>query len=644
MKILISIGLISIAFALQAQKSLVKYGDIPMDDMTMKQFDKDSSAAAVVLVDYGNAFIEDQAGEIVLTYMRHVRIKILKKDGLSMADASISLFHTTSSDERVTAIKASTYNLENGTIVESKLSKDGIFKEKFNRNYNVQKFTLPNAKVGSIIEYTYKVTSEFFTNFPSWQFQRSVPVRYSEYWAIIPDVFIYEKFMQGYIPVTTYETKSQNTAGIPTIAHHWISKNVPAFKEEPYMTCETDYVSKINFALASTNSNGVFREIMGSWEKLNSDLMENDDFGKVIAKSGFLKGKTEELTAGMTEPIQKISAIHDYVRNTIQWDGEEDFYAGNLKTIIEKKKGSSGDINLLLASMLDKAGLQVDMVLLSTRDHGFVRKQYPMTKQFNYVICAVKVGDKTMFLDATEKYLPMTTLPERCLNGEGLIISSTFKGWIDITSKVKAKTVISADFTIDEAGELKGKVTYIHDGYDAQEMRDKYSKKGEETYLKDFVSSKSWGIDKTTFEDLKDVGKPVKEIHEVTISEHGSASGDVIYINPFVTSQMQENPFKLEQRVYPVNFGRMEEKLYLFKVTLPEGYAVDELPAPAAIALPGNAGRYSYSIVQNANTINFTSNFQINKTLFIQDEYPALREFFNKVIAKQAEQIVLKKK
>lgn len=76
MKILISIGLISIAFALQAQKSLVKYGDIPMDDMTMKQFDKDSSAAAVVLVDYGNAFIEDQAGEIVLTYMRHVRIKI----------------------------------------------------------------------------------------------------------------------------------------------------------------------------------------------------------------------------------------------------------------------------------------------------------------------------------------------------------------------------------------------------------------------------------------------------------------------------------------------------------------------------------------------------------------------------------------
>ena len=194
MRNLICTFLISIAFAGQAQKSPVKYGDIPMDDMKMTLYDKDSSAAAVFLVNYGKAYIEIVVDDPVLTYERHVRIKILKKDGLSWADASILLYHTTSSDEKVTTMKASTYNLENGAMVETKLSKEGIFKEKYNRNYNKQKFTLPNVKVGSVIEYTYTVKSDFYTSFPNWQFQKDIPVRWSEYWAIFPEVFKYEKF------------------------------------------------------------------------------------------------------------------------------------------------------------------------------------------------------------------------------------------------------------------------------------------------------------------------------------------------------------------------------------------------------------------------------------------------------------------
>jgi uncharacterized pyridoxamine 5'-phosphate oxidase family protein len=86
------------------------------------------------------------------------------------------------------------------------------------------------------------------------------------------------------------------------------------------------------------------------------------------------------------------------------------------------------------------------------------------------------------------------------------------------------------------------------------------------------------------------------------------------------------------------------EKMYLCKIVIPAGYVVDELPQPKVIALPGNAGRYSYSLTQQGNIINVVSNFQINKSLFAQNEYPYLKEMYNQVIAKQAEQIVLKKK
>jgi hypothetical protein len=638
-------ALVLSCFSSFAQKSPIKFGEIPMEDMKMVVYGGDSSANAVVLTDYGIAYITvTSGGGAVLNFERHTRIKILKKEGLDFANSSILLYHAGSAEEKLANLKASSYNLEGGKVVETKMSKDGIFKEKYNRNYNQHKFTLPNVKEGSVIEYSYKKTSEFFTNFPNWQFQKTIPVRLSEYWAMIPSIFVYEKYMQGYVPVSSYDTKNQSYFDTEVKAHHWITQNVPAFKEEPFMTCEDDYISKLNFALSHINYSTHSEEIMGSWQKLNDNLLENDDFGKVIAKSGFLKDQVEQVTAGITEPIKKVEAISNHIKQTVEWDGEEDFYAGNFKKIIEKKSGTSGDINLMLASMLDKAGLEVDMVMLSTRNHGFVRQAYPMTKQFNYVICSVNLDGKTILLDATEKYLPFDVLPSRCLNGQGLVISKKNHGWITISTKAKAKTIVSADLALAVDGELKGKIQYTRDGYDAETMRESYNKKGEATYVKDFLATKQWQVEKSTFQDLKELSKSAKELHEVSIGEHSSATGDVIYINPFVTSQVQENPFKSEKREYPVDFGSLTDKTYMCKITLPENFVIDELPKNKIIALPGNAGKYMYNVVQTGNIINLTSIFQINKSLFIQDEYPLIKEFYNQVVAKQAEQIVVKKK
>ena len=629
-----------------AQKSPIKFGEIPMADLTMDTYEKDTSASAVVLVDYGVAYLEILVGGASLNFERHTRIKILSKDGLKWADVEVPLFHAGNSEEKITGLKATAYNLENGKIVESKLSKDGIFKEKFNRNITLHKFTLPNVKEGSVIEFSYTVRSEFLTRLPNWEFQETIPIRHSEYWATIPDFFIYEKYMQGYIPAQVYEVKPKNiSGGYQAKAHHWLIKDVPAFKEEPYMTSKRDYISKINFALSHYNFPGEqVQEVMGSWNKLNDVLLEDADFGGVIRGSNFLKDKVDEITAGMTDPIQKITAIHNHVKQNFEWDGVKDFYALPLKKLQEAKKGSAGDMNLYLASMLEKAALDVDMVLVSTRDHGFIRKEYPMHQQFNYVVCAVRLADKTVFLDATERFLPVNVLPERCLNGEGLVISKTRHGWIKLETKAKAKTSVNAELTIEDTGDLKGKLAYARDGYDAISMRNSYISKGEEAYVKDFLGTRSWEVNKTEFQNIQEIDKSTKENHELTIREHATAAGDVIYINPFVTSQIVDNPFKLETREYPVDFGSSVEKMYFCKFTLPEGYAIDEIPESKILLLPGNAAKYVYNVAQAGNTITVTSNFQINKNIFVQNEYANLREFYNQVVAKQAQQIVLKKK
>jgi hypothetical protein len=85
------------------------------------------------------------------------------------------------------------------------------------------------------------------------------------------------------------------------------------------------------------------------------------------------------------------------------------------------------------------------------------------------------------------------------------------------------------------------------------------------------------------------------------------------------------------------------DRLYMAKITVPEGYKVDELPPNRMFLLPDGGGKFVYNTSVVGNTINFTSHLSVTKNLVTADKYPLLREFYATVVAKQAEQIVLKK-
>ncbi len=656
------------------QKPPVKFGEIPIEDLKMQIYDKDSSAAAVILCDFGqSSLVYSQSDGFSINFERITRIKILSKDGLDWATFEVPLYKDGGNNEKFSALKAVTYNLENGKVVESKLKSDAVFKEKLNTNIDIMKFTLPNAREGSVVEVSYKVNSDFIANFQDWEFQSTIPVRWSEYRANIPEYFQYDKYMQGYIPLSINETKdvpnfitltstdrgsasfrgstqsqfNNDKIDFKEFRSRWVSKDVPAFKPEPFITTSKDYISKMNFELASTNFPGSgVKSYMGSWADINKLFSESSNFGKEVSGNGFLKKIVEDITAGLTTPEQKIAAINNYVKQNVEWNGSSQKFTDTpLKKVLEDRKGSSAEVNFILASMLEKAGLPVSPVLISTRDHGFVREATAISSQFNYVLCMVKVGEKKVLLDATDKLLPTGVLPERCLNGNGLVVSeSAGFSWVPLTSPVKSKTYYHADLVLSPAGELKGKLQADRSGYYASRSRKTYFSKGEGEYVKDFIGGRSWVVEKSEFTNAKEVNEGFKEAHQVSITDHITAANDVMYINPFLVLQEDENPFRLEKREYPVDFGSPLEKLYICKIAIPDGYVVDELPQSRLLRLPDNAAKFTYSTTQANNVISVTSSLQINNSLFSQEEYPHLREFYNQVVAKQAEQIVLKKK
>jgi hypothetical protein len=256
----------------------------------------------------------------------------------------------------------------------------------------------------------------------------------------------------------------------------------------------------------------------------------------------------------------------------------------------------------------------------------------------------VKIDDKQILLDATDKLLPTGIIPERCLNGRGLVITKDGKhSWVSLESPIKSRAFYSTDLTLNSDGQLAGTVIADRSGYYARQKRKNFFSHGQEEYVKDFVDGRSWTVAKSEFTNASEVSEAFKELHEVVIEDQVVSAGEVMYVNPFVVLREEENPFKLEKREYPVDFGSPLEELLICKIIIPEGYAVDELPKSQLLKLPDNAAKYIYSLTQNGNVLSLTSDLQINHSMFSQDEYPHLREFYNMVVAKQAEQIVLKK-
>lgn len=659
---------IFLSLSLHAQKPPIKFGDVSVDDLKMTTYAQDSSAEAVVLGDFGESRLEysQTQGFFQLIHERTRRVKILKKEGLDWANFSIRLYRDNSDEETISGLKAVTYNIENGKVVQTKARGESVIKEKFDENNSITKVTWPNVKVGSIIEVTYRVTSDFIFNFQDWDFQETIPTAWSEYRVTIPEYFNNEKYVQGYVGLAINESKtssgsititssgesrfgqngrmSSNRLDFVENRFRWAAKDVPAFKVEPYMTTAKDFISRINFELSFTKfPNSPIKNYMGSWDDINKSYLER--LGDVITGSNFLKRTTDEITAGKGTVEEKIATIFVFVRSNFMWDGSKRKYPGeSLKKIFEEKKGSSAELNLLLASMLEKADVPVQPVLVSTRDNGFVREATPVSSQFNYVVCAAKVNDKIILLDATDKFLPIGVLPERCLNGNGFMVGEQGYRWVPLQPSTKARTNITVDLTLkDDEGNLKGTLKIDRSGYHSVDARKSFASKGKDEYLKDLVGSKTWELHKSEFQNEMDLQLPFKETHELSVNEHATVAGNVYYISPFLMGKEESNPFKQEERKYPIDFGAPFDYIYFIKITLPAGFVVEELPKSKVLALPGNAARYIFNAAQSGNSINITSSFSINMGVFTQNEYPNLREFYNQMVAKQAEQIVLKK-
>ncbi len=668
--------LVILAFCNQAAlANKAKWGQVSLNELKMTFYEPDPDAAAVVLSDFGYSYMQyqSQGGSFQLVFERHKRIKILKKSGYDHATHAIPLYHNASNKkEKLHSLKGFTYNLVDGKVVKTKLNSDDTFTEKVNDNWDNKKFTMPNVVEGSVIEFSYTVTSDFYSNLQSWEFQEDIPVLWSEYIVRMYEYFDFKPMIQGYFAFETLPVKkvtekiyykqeggfdvssaggqrvpsSVTTIDVEAITSHWQAQNIPALKEEPYITTLEDYVTKISFDLSAVRwPNQPAKPYSQTWASLDNTLLNADDFGGQLNKGGFLKSEIAAISAIHKEPEAKMLAMHNLIKSKMKWDGKYRIGAsGTIRKAYDNGTGSSGDINLLLVAALREAGLEADPVILSTRNHGRIMPMFAQLSKFNYVVAHVSIDGKTYLLDATDAFNTPNMLPYRCLNGEGrLVRKDNASTWVPLTSPERMVELYNVQMEVNASGQFESKWSLSSSGYAAQHKRKEAHTEGKDKYLEKFKKNlQDWEVSNLEIKNMEELSKPFSISCEAHSTETVVA-GDLIYLNPLLFSRMKENPFKMEDRQFPVDYGMAQETTYILNFRVPDGYKVEELPKNAIIDLPDGGGRFSYMLAVQGNVIQLSSRMNLRKPLYFAEEYTSLKEFYGHVVAKQAEQIVLRK-
>ena len=427
------LGLFSTKLFSQAPK--LEWGEVPKSDLEMTSYPPDTNASALILYDLGESKFND---DLDIVFTRHQRVKIFTQKGFDWGTYSIGV-RTSNGDERFVEVEGYTYSLnDKNEIVKTEFDDDEVFEDRVTDNVTYYKFTLPALKPGCVIEVRYKIVSTQLYNVKDWTFQKNEPVRWSEYKFCFPRALGYSFVKLGYESWAIDEAKEVNQTFSGTassllgtqIAKCWdvdvAVKDIPALRDEPFITTLNDYANELQIQLSGyAFANGVQRRFFTDWKNLVEELLDSDNFGDAIDVTGDVEDLEKSITKGLTNPLDKMKAIHNWVSKSIVWNGRDRFFKEqDVDDVLEYKKGNSAEITFLFLSLLKSANIEAYPVILSTRDNGKIQVMYPMVNQFNYVISQVKIDSTTYLVDATNPLRPFDLLPSKVLNTRGLIIKT----------------------------------------------------------------------------------------------------------------------------------------------------------------------------------------------------------------------------
>ncbi|GEM51507.1 hypothetical protein EB1_12970 [Empedobacter brevis NBRC 14943 = ATCC 43319] len=622
MKLKITLLFLLFVLYTNAQTKDFKLGKVSEQEIKLNQVPFEKDADAVILSEEGK--MELTPANYYLTVKR--RIKILTEKGIDEANIQLS-YYSKNKREAISGIKGSTINIVNGTEQISAIDEKEIFEVSINELYSAKKFTFPNVKVGSIIEYIYRKSSEHNFSIDAWNFQHELPTLLSKFRLNNQAYGTYSIISIGDALNTKYKGKSSAT--------EWVLTNIPSYKQLRYVYNPQDQSERIKIQADNYHTDGAKKTTVNAWKDLIQDINNQyDSYRNPFA----VKDIAQNIPNGKDE-IETLRNVIHYINTNVKWNR---FYgiipSRSNKTLLKEKSGSTADMNLLLHEILTAKGFETSLILFSSRHHGQILFSYPIVNQFNSVLTVVKLnkGTSNVILDASKLNKEQIEFgPLDAFNYHGVVLKKGEPSFVKLNQKLsyyessmKYDFMNNGNLVLYRKDKLNG--YFYDDDVDEKNVLNRFVTESLDVRLDEEKS------DKTFFE----TDSYVKNYRAKAIIPNAPF---YTFINP-LREFLKHYTFEDKNRQRKIEF----DYPYLFNIQvkskIPEGYEVvidEKYKAHHKIEL--GLEYYQEAKVKDGQLI-LAIQFLLPEGVYEAEKYNELKQFFEKIKIEAVKEILMKKK
>jgi hypothetical protein len=636
-----------------AQEKIPEFGKIDPSELTMKECSFEKSAGAMILLKTASIRFEISGwtSEPVITTEYRARIKIFSRRGFQAANVKIPYF-SKSRSSRIKDVEAFIYSLDaKGKIAREKIEKKEIFNERgksdARRSLNYLAFTYPDLKEGSVIEYRYSKIDKNSMGIAPWFFQDEIPTAYSSVTAAMP---AYMSMTYHVLTNDSIERTSSSKIYYKAIYNEDIrtftALNIHSFRIEPLMTSLKDNLERVEFSLSPARYRIRFLKSEDHWRMYNYMLLSTRSFGGQFDRPLDGAGPFIDSVKGLHRTEDKISAVYRYIRKNIEWNGESTFLCDSLEACWKNKSGSNAEINILFLNLLRKTGVICYPILVSSSANGNPDTEFPSLSQFNGVDVLVFDSLNRYPVDCTQKQLSFKIPPFNILNSNAYMVDPSNYGWIFMADpRILMKNVASIDASMDTSGLVRGtsKISLI--GFAKTEtLAELRHKKDKDQPEKPGISDNAPDlvIDSALMENSAEDNDTL--VQRLTFHFSPSNTDKFYFLNPFLFASFKKNPFTDSVRFSEIDFGCNQSMDARISIRLPKNISVESLPKDISIWKDDSTILFERKISADNGYLLINNSFILRHAVFIREEYPSIKSFFDKFYGLLNEEIILKKR
>lgn len=621
------------------------FGDPTDYEFSLKQYDRAPDAPAVVLYEKGTYTVDVVDRYVRLIKKVHRKIKVFDATRYSDYTFEIPYYRESQVRENITELTALTHN----GAMKKYISESAIFDTDENRNWSLRKFTFPDVQDGSIIEYTYQIETPYLTNIGNWYFGHDIPTIYSELETELPGNYSYNRTLYGdqklfinhaEIKKACFQPPGFRKAADCELAVYAM-RYIPAYKEEPYMLSIDNYRPALHFEIVeSFRSKHNQTRYSKTWKDVGNRLKNSSNFGRQLKHSKFFAESLPNHILAISDSLERAKAIYYFIQKHYTWNGKYRILSDiDVKNAFKSKIGNISEINFSLLNALEAAGIDAEVMLLPSRENALVTKEHPTLFSFNYVIAYLNIKGETYLLDATDKATPFGVLPMRALNVEGRVFNlkkdSRFEAIEPFANNMH---YLNIQLAADEHGTFNGNANEISTGYISYLKHKTNKNQNVDAISKEKrAENNNLIIKEYAVENQSDLDQPYKESIAFTLENEETSNRMFLY--PFlIKPYFEENPFKVSERKFPIDFGFPVTNNYLISIDLKEQYEVVKVPENKRLTFPDNDAELSVIYEVNDSRINIRLNLKLNEVSYPPEALEALQQFFSTLIDIQQNQ------